>query len=202
MKKLICMLLALAVVLSLCACGSRSPAQSQETQQTEEQNDTAEKKPQENISKEKMEELYGYRYCFPCDVQVDGYRDGCLFNTEYCGDCTIFAYKIDYITFSSWDFVVSDCEDDVFSSLSNSDLCPWPSEQTVDTSELVTNEQGEELLRVTGQFKTSEGDVDYIIYYHVIDENYVRFFVGVMNDENAARVTEVVDYMAEHLEKA
>lgn len=201
MKKLICMLLALAVVLSLCACGSENPAQPQEAQQTEKQSDTAQEKTQKKNSEETVKELYGYRYCFPCEAIVDGTNYGCLFDTDYCGEHTIFAYSGDDMTFSIWDSVTTDCEKRLFSSLLDAYLCKKPSEQTVDTSELMTNEQGEELLRVTGQFKTSDGDVDYIIYYHVSDENGIRFFVGVMNDNNADRVTEVVDYMAEHLEK-
>lgn len=58
-----------------------------------------------------------------------------------------------------------------------------------------------ELMRVVGEFTDEDGDLPYIACYYVTEEGYARFIV-CLNYENEVGAAEVMDYVADWLEKA
>jgi len=84
------------------------------------------------------------------------------------------------------------------------------SEQTNSTSSKIENDYGETILKVSGTMegdRTDEGTMNrqFIAFYHVTDENHVRFCVGVPKDDSSASYAALdaaMDTLIENLKKA
>ena len=86
----------------------------------------------------------------------------------------------------------------------------YPTEQINSVSTKTENDYGETILKVSGTMKgdqSGEGTVErqFIAFYHVTDENHVRFCVGVPKDDSSASYAALdaaMDTLIENLKKA
>ena len=198
MKKIVSLLMAIFILTALCSCGNDQPTtqpdNKQESTSAAEGTDKVDELKNENP---KTKELFGYKYSFPNEVAVSGSADGGIFK---CNDCSIFAFNLDVIDFSSWDTIVDDSQEKLFSAVYSA-FRFYPNSQSVTTNNKLTNTNGEELLLTEGTFDTSDGDKEFISYYHVTNANKVRFFISIV-DGNKENVESVTEYVAKNLAKA
>ena len=111
----------------------------------------------------------------------------------------IFIYRYDDIVFDVWDNVTEISLDDLGGSLGSA-MGFHPTEQTNSTSSKIENGT------MTGN-QAGEGTVDrqFIAFYHVTDENHVRFCVGLPKDDSSASYAALdaaMDTLIENLKKA
>lgn len=198
MKKIICVLVIGLLVLSLCACGNT------ETTDTPPKDTSSDVTPSSQQSEEPSntnspvtKDLFGYKYSFPTDISIDSSADGALVE---CKNATVLIFNLDVVDFTSWDSIIDDSEYEFFGAV-HSAFRFYPNSQSVTTNNKLTNTNGEELLLTEGTFDTSDGDKEFIAYYHVTNENKVRFFISVV-DGNKDNVKSVTEYIAKNLAKA
>ena len=198
MKKIICVLVIGLLVLSLCACGNT------ETTDTPPKDTSSDVTPSSQQSEEPSntnspvtKDLFGYKYSFPTDISIDSSADGALVE---CKNATVLIFNLDVVDFTSWDTIVDDSQEKMFGAV-HSAFRFYPNSQSVTTNNKLTNTNGEELLLTEGTFDTSDGDKEFIAYYHVTNENKVRFFISVV-DGNKDNVKSVTEYIAKNLAKA
>lgn len=198
MKKSMCFILLIIICFSFCACNNGNGEKENTTVKSGNnlQSQNGVTSGDKNSDKLYIKELYGFKYCFPSEVTQRGSADGSVFT---CNSCSFFAYKVNDMNFNSWDSIVSDCHKSAFGAIYSA-FRFYPSEQDIISSEKVINKKGEELLRVKGIFISRDGDKEFIAFYHLTDENKIKFFVGIVED-NFDAVSDIVDFVADNLEK-
>lgn len=197
MKKILCVIMLLAICMSICACDNTVSDVDSTNNQNKTQSSEEIKSGETDYDKVVTKELYGYKYSFPSQVSHSGLGKGSVFK---CNGCSVFAYKLNDLSFTSWDTVINDCQSIVFDEIYSA-FRFYPESQEVKSSEKVTNDNGEELYRVCGIFKTSDGEKDFIAYYHLTDDSKVRFFIGI-SENNSKSISETVDFVANNLAKS
>ena len=149
-----------------------------------------------------MQELFGYGFKLEYGAVEESSNYGHTAATE---EYELFIYGRDNILFENWDNVT----DIAFKQLGNaidSAYSFYPSEQINSTSTKIENDYGETILKVSGTMtgnQAGEGTVErqFIAFYHVTDENYVRFCIGFV-DNNYAALDAAMDTLIENLKKA
>jgi|SRR5690554_219560 predicted small lipoprotein YifL len=198
MKKIICVLVIGLLVLSLCACGNT------ETTDTPPKDTSSDVTPSSQQSEEPSntnspvtKDLFGYKYSFPTDISIDSSADGALVE---CKNATVLIFNLDVVDFTSWDSIIDDSEYEFFGAI-NSAFHFYPNSQNAVSTTEENSDFNEKMLHVEGTFDTSNGDKEFIAYYHVTNENKVRFFISVV-DGNKDNVKSVTEYIAKNLAKA
>ncbi len=205
MKKIcILFLLTMTTICVLCACGKsgkteqnatkpavNDPAQLQQSPVTQEQTSSTQS------VEETTEVMFGYRFTVPVKYGSESKASGALFDTD---SWDLYIYGSNYLNYTSWSEVVDQCKDELFDTIFSA-IRFRAKEQTATAEESLTNKQGVEMMRVTGELSGSDGSKPYIAYYYVTDENYTRFMI-VLNYEKESDAAKVIDYVAERLEKA
>lgn len=201
-KFLAVMLLITICLLSSCGKDERTEQNSvtivENTEPQQQMTTALEQQPitvQETI--EDSKEMFGYRYVLPVEVTAEKKADGALCSLS---SCDLFLFRKNVLEFSLWDEAIKQCEEDLYDAL-DSGIDFRPSHQSAFADAPFTNAHGVEMMRVTGELSGSAGTKPYIAYYYVTDENYLRFMI-CLNYENEAEAAEVIDYVAERLEKA
>lgn len=198
MKKFLALILAALMLLSLAACGSnggKTDPQPDDHQQTTLPDNT-------DSVKNKVAEFCGYSFTFSDKSVGKSTTYGYTATTE---DYSIFAYCRNDVQFDTWDNITESAFDGMQSSL-DSAYSFYPTEQTNSTSTKTENDYGETILKVSGTMtgnQAGEGTVErqFIAFYHVTDENYVRFCIGFV-DNNYAALDAAMDTLIENLKKA
>lgn len=132
--------------------------------------------------------------------------DGMVAETD---EYSLFIYCLNDISFNTWDDII----DLAFKQMRNSMDAVfrfYPTEQTNSTSSKTENNYGETILKVSGTMEgdqTGEGTMNrqFIAFYHVTDENHVRFCVGLPKDDSSASYAALdaaMDTLIENLKKA
>lgn len=198
MKKFLALILAALMLLSLAACGSnggKTDPQPDDHQQTTLPDNT-------DSVKNKVAEFCGYSFTFSDKSVGKSTTYGYTATTE---DYSIFVYCRNDVQFDTWDNITESAFDGMQSSL-DSAYSFYPTEQTNSTSTKTENDYGETILKVSGTMtgnQAGEGTVErqFIAFYHVTDENYVRFCIGFVDDSYAA-LDAAMDTLIENLKKA
>ena len=198
MKKFLALILAALMLLSLAACGSnggKTDPQPDDHQQTTLPDNT-------DSVKNKVAEFCGYSFTFSDKSVGKSTTYGYTATTE---DYSIFVYCRNDVQFDTWDNITESAFDGMQSSL-DSAYSFYPTEQTNSTSIKTENDYGETILKVSGTMtgnQAGEGTVErqFIAFYHVTDENYVRFCIGFVDDSYAA-LDAAMDTLIENLKKA
>ena len=147
MKRIVCILLALGLTLSLCACGSSTAPQQGSTSQAPTEGETASATEQQvSESNDSVENFFGYHYEFPSEKTSKKASNGAIFT---CDGCDIYAYKNDDISFVSWDTIKDDCEAKMFDAV-HAAFKIRPENQVLETGVQTNNVNGVELLRLEG----------------------------------------------------
>ena len=202
MKRLLAFILAALMLLTLAACGSNggnTDPQPDDHQQTTLPGNT-------DSVKNKVAEFCGYSFTFS-DKSVG--ENSTYGYTATTGEYSIFVYCGDNIQFDTWDNITESAFDGMQSSLESA-YSFYPTEQINSVSTKTENDYGETILKVSGTMKgdqSGEGTVErqFIAFYHVTDENHVRFCVGVPKDDSSASYAALdaaMDTLIENLKKA
>lgn len=198
MKKFLALILAALMLLSLAACGSnggKTDPQPDDHQQTTLSDNT-------DSVKNKVAEFCGYSFTFSDKSVGKSTTYGYTATTE---DYSIFVYCRNDVQFDTWDNITESAFDGMQSSL-DSAYSFYPTEQINSASTKTENNYGETILKVSGTMtgnQAGEGTVErqFIAFYHVTDENYVRFCIGLVDDSYAA-LDAAMDTLIENLKKA
>ena len=198
MKKILAFILAALMLLTLAACGSNggnTDPQPDDHQQTTLPDN-------KDSVKNKVEEFHGYSFTFSDKSVGKSTTYGYTSTTE---DYSIFVYCEDDIRFDTWDNITESAFKRMKSSL-DSAYSFYPTEQINSVSTKTENNCGETILKVSGTMEgkqAGEGKVErqFIAFYHVTDENYVRFCIGFV-DNNYAALDAAMDTLIENLKKA
>lgn len=206
MKKILAFILAALMLLTLAACssngGNTDPQPDNDQNQTDEPGKVnTDKKPDTQV-----EELFGYSFTFDGSVIERSSIDGMVAETD---EYSLFIYCLNDISFNTWDDII----DLAFKQMRNSMDAVfrfYPTEQTNSTSSKTENNYGETILKVSGTMEgdqTGEGTMNrqFIAFYHVTDENYIRFCVGLPKDDSSASYAALdaaMDTLIENLKKA
>lgn len=198
MKKFLALILAALMLLPLAACGSnggKTDPQPDDHQQTTVPDNA-------DSVKSKVEEFCGYSFTFSDKSVGERTTYGYTATTE---NYSIFVYCRDDVQFDAWDNITESAFDGMQSSL-DSAYSFYPTEQINSASTKTENDYGEAILKVSGTMKgkqIGEGMVErqFIAFYHVTDENYVRFCIGLVDDSYAA-LDAAMDTLIENLKKA
>lgn len=202
MKKILAFILAALMLLPLAACGSnggKTDPQPDDHQQTTVPDNA-------DSVKSKVEEFCGYSFTFSDKSVGERTTYGYTATTE---NYSIFVYCRDDVQFDTWDNIAETAFKRMKSSL-ESTYSFYPTEQTNSTSSKTENNYGETILKVSGTMEgdqTGEGTMNrqFIAFYHVTDENHVRFCVGVPKDDSSASYAALdaaMDTLIENLKKA
>jgi predicted small lipoprotein YifL len=198
MKKFLALILAALMLLPLAACGSnggKTDPQPDDHQQTTVPDNA-------DSVKSKVEEFCGYSFTFSDKSVGERTTYGYTATTE---DYSIFVYCRDDVQFDTWDNIAESAFKRMKSSLESA-YSFYPTEQINSASTKTENDYGETILKVSGTMKgdqSGEGKVErqFIAFYHVTDENYVRFCIGLVDDSYAA-LDAAMDTLIENLKKA
>lgn len=205
MKRFLALILAALMLLTLAACGSNGG--DKDPQPDNDQNQTDEpKKDDTNNSGKHIIELFGYSFTLSDSMVEESTTYGHISSGEMY---SLFIYQGDDLDFTGWD----DMTDETFEKVSNAvgaAFSFYPTEQTNSTSTKTENDYGETILKVSGTMtgnQAGEGTVDrqFIAFYHVTDENYIRFCVGLPKDDSSASYAALdaaMDTLIENLKKA
>lgn len=193
MKKILIIMVIFAISALMSACGER--------EFEDENNLTAEVKTEqgsrEEQEKQDVHNVFGYKYCFREDVIGRTSTYGHVFEND---DYSIFVFNGDSVQVDNVENAVEESKE-VLASAVYSALRYYPDNQLVNTADKFTNRAGEILYKVEGEFESSDGDKEYLAYYHLTATGDVRFFIGLI-DNNKDSLTEEMEYLAENLEKA
>lgn len=198
MKKFLALILAALMLLPLAACGSnggKTDPQPDDHQQTTVPDNA-------DSVKSKVEEFCGYSFTFSDKSVGERTTYGYTATTE---NYSIFVYCRDDVQFDTWDNIAESAFKRMKSSLESA-YSFYPTEQINSASTKTENDYGETILKVSGTMKgdqSGEGKVErqFIAFYHVTDENYVRFCIGLVDDSYAA-LDAAMDTLIENLKKA
>lgn len=202
MKRFLAFILAALMLLTLAACGSNGgnkDPQPDDHQQTTLPDNT-------DSVKNKVAEFCGYSFTFSDKSVGKNSTFGYTATTE---DYSIFVYCRDDVQFDTWDNIAETAFNRMKSSL-DSAYSFNPAEQINSTSTKTENDYGETILKVSGTMEgdqTGEGTMNrqFIAFYHVTDENYIRFCVGLPKDDSSASYAALdaaMDTLIENLKKA
>lgn len=189
-------------IFLLCACSSGNGENEvkAETEKPEGQESFQEQpvSPPSNLVEETINELFDYRFVIPERAFPESKSDGVLYDLDHCD---LFVYRKNTLEFSAWEDVIEKSKEEVADAI-YAGFRFWPKDQTGSAESPTINKQGIEMMRVTGSMTNESDDpIPYIAYYYVTEENYLRFMI-CLNYENEADAAEVIDYVAERLEKA
>ena len=206
MKRFLAFILAALMLLTLAACGSNGENTDPQPDNDQNQTDEPVRGNTDTNTDMQVEELFGYSFTFNSTVVNKSSTHGHMATTE---QYAIFIYRYDDIAFDVWDNVTEISLDDLGSSLGSA-MGFHPREQTNSTSTKTENDYGETILKVSGTMtgnQAGEGTVErqFIAFYHVTDENHVRFCVGVPKDDSSASYAALdaaMDTLIENLKKA
>ena len=198
MKRFLAFILAALMLLPLTACGSnggKTDPQPDDHQQTTLPGN-------KDSVKTKVEEFCGYSFTFSDNSVGESTTYG---YTATTGEYSIFVYCRNDVQFDTWDNITESAFDGMQSSLESA-YSFYPTEQINSASTKTENDYGETILKVSGTMKgdqSGEGKVErqFIAFYHVTDENYVRFCIGFV-DNNYAALDAAMDTLIENLKKA
>lgn len=198
MKKFLALILAALMLLPLAACGSnggKTDPQPDDHQQTTVPDNA-------DSVKSKVEEFCGYSFTFSDKSVGERTTYGYTATTE---NYSIFVYCRDDVQFDTWDNIAESAFKRMKSSLESA-YSFYPTEQINSASTKTENDYGETILKVSGTMKgdqSGEGKVErqFIAFYHVTDENYVRFCIGLV-DDSYATLDAAMDTLIENLKKA
>lgn len=143
------------------------------------------------------EELSGYRYVVPRELELNRYAESTVLG---CGECDVLVFTSDTIPFKSWDTVIEDCEEDWLRVVSDL-LGDYPHGQKITGWDREKSPNGEDFLYAEGILYTPDGNKEYNIYYHVVDDEYIRFFAGIVNDESRGDMQNIMQCIADNLIK-
>lgn len=206
MKRFLAFILAALMLLTLAACSSNGRNKVPQPDNDQNQTDEPAKGNTDTNTDMQVEELFGYSFTFNSTVVNKSSTHGHMATTE---QYAIFIYRYDDIVFDVWDNVTEISLDDLGGSLGSA-MGFHPTEQTNSTSSKIENDYGETILKVSGTMtgnQAGEGTVDrqFIAFYHVTDENHVRFCVGLPKDDSSASYAALdaaMDTLIENLKKA
>ena len=192
MKRFLAFILAALMLLTLAACSSNGGNKVPQPDNDQNQTDEPAKGNTDTNTDMQVEELFGYSFTFNSTVVNKSSTHGHMATTE---QYAIFIYRYDDIVFDVWDNVTEISLDDLGGSLGSA-MGFHPTEQTI--------------LKVSGTMtgnQAGEGTVErqFIAFYHVTDENYVRFCVGLPKDDSSASYAALdaaMDTLIENLKKA
>lgn len=202
MKRFLAFILAALMLLTLAACSSNGGNTDPQPDNDQNQSDEPSKDDPTTNAEYRVQELFGYGFKLEYDAVEESSNYGHTAATE---EYELFIYGRDNILFENWDNVT----DIAFKQLGNaidSAYSFYPSEQINSTSTKIENDYGETILKVSGTMtgnQAGEGTVErqFIAFYHVTDENYVRFCIGFV-DNNYAALDAAMDTLIENLKKA
>ena len=202
MKRTLIVFLTLSVICLFCACSQSDASEQGDIGTAEspklEQSPAAQEQPSAGQSiEETIDEMFGYRYAIPSKNGSVSKASGALADTDFRD---LYIYGLDYLEYFSWEEAVDQCKNELFNTVFSATNF-LAADQTATADAPFTNAHGVEMMRVTGELSGSAGTKPYIAYYYVTDENYLRFMI-CLNYENEADAAEVIDYVAERLEKA
>lgn len=143
-----------------------------------------------------ISEIFEYKYAFSNDLIGRTSTHG---HIEYNDDYKLFVFKGNQVDFNAWDTIVEDSFDHLSSAIGLA-FNYSPLKQEVESTELIRNSKGEEVLKVTGEF-IRDVDKEYIAFYHVTDENKVRFAIGLVENNNFDKLNQAIDLVIDNLEK-
>ena len=206
MKRFLAFILAALMLLTLAACSSNGgntdpQPDNDQNQANEPSKDDPAKKPEYRV-----QELFGYSFTFDGGVVERTIVDGLIAEME---EYSLIVYCFDDIDFDTWDNVTDLAFEQVRDALYAA-FRFYPTEQTNSTSSKTENNYGETILKVSGTMEgdqTGEGTMNrqFIAFYHVTDENYIRFCVGLPKDDSSASYAALdaaMDTLIENLKKA
>lgn len=206
MKKFLAFILAALMLLTLAACSSNGGNTDPQPDNDQNQTDEPGKGDTTKNSADSVKEFFGYSFTFNGSVVEKSTTDGHIAEAE---EYSIFIYCFDDIAFDTWENI----DEIAFEKLKDaidSAIGFRPTEQTNSASTKTENDYGETILKVSGTMtgnQAGEGTVErqFIAFYHVTDENYIRFCVGLPKDDSSASYAALdaaMDTLIENLKKA